>query len=93
MVTQRYRLSYNRCSMCHCSLWSVSVDRLDTDGNPVDGFRLLGEAKMCRTVRVLSPDEPLYRQAYESMINEPRAAEYIEGCPTPTGWTVACPTG
>lgn len=78
------QMEYNRCSICRCGDWSVTISALDDEGMPAHGFRLLGTSKMSRTVRVLTPDEPLYRQAYEALLAEPRAAEYLPDTIPPT---------
>jgi hypothetical protein len=44
---------------------------------PTHGFRLLGKAKMSRTVRVLTVDDPLYLEAVKELRRDPRAAQYL----------------
>lgn len=85
------QMAYNRCSICRCGEWSVTVSALDDDGVPTHGFRLLGMAKMSHTVRVLTPDDPLYRRAYEALLAEPRAAEYLPSTEIPVPFAGSLP--
>lgn len=86
----RTQLEYNVCSLpgCRgCGEWSVTVSMFDGEGSHVDGYRLLGSAKWSREVRVLTPDEPLYRRAYEALLKEKRAADIVPHVTKPDGWT------